>query len=61
MNDALGTVAAAIELAARMKLLYESMRQTAQQTHALTEEESAALDARAKLIFESPESQPSGR
>jgi len=61
LNEALSNAAAAIELAARTKLLYETLRKAAQQSRALTLEEDAAIDARAAGIFASPESQPSGR
>lgn len=61
LTEALNTAAAAMELAARARLLYETLRQSAQQSTELTADESAALDARAEAIFAGPESQPSGR
>ncbi len=57
----LNWVATAVDAAAKARAVYDSLRESAQQSQELTPEESAALDARAEEIFASPASQPSGR
>lgn len=47
--------------AARARAAYESVRQAMKQTHELTPEQEADLDARAEAIFSSEASKPSGR
>lgn len=59
--EALKIVAATADAAARSKQVYEALRLSAQQAHALTAEQAAQLDAEAERVFSSPASQPSGR
>jgi len=57
----LAAAAAATDAAAKSKQAYEKVRLSLQQTHELTDAQSAELDRRAEAIFASPASQPSGR
>jgi hypothetical protein len=59
--EVLGIAAAAADAAAKSKAVYQKLREAAQQSHELTDTESAELDAKAEAIFSGPASQPSGR
>lgn len=59
--ELLNILAATADAAAKSKAAYLKVREALKQTHELTDEQSAELDARAEAIFASPESQPSGR
>lgn len=63
MNElilALNALGASLEAAARLRQLYNTMREQAQRTGALTDAQSAELDQRAEDIFNSPAAKESG-
>lgn len=59
--EALQLAAATANAAARARAIYDKAREQAAKDKALTDEESAALDAEAEKVFGSAASQPSGR
>lgn len=59
--ELLEIVAMTLSAAAKARAAYQSVRDAMQQTHELTPEQEAQLDARAEAIFASEASKPSGR